>query len=86
LAASNEELDMALMSQKKKAKSLLNSQISELDRGQQQSADRGVASRASLAELQSALQQFLRKEKRFETKRRKILPYAEELQEALAEA
>jgi Asp-tRNA(Asn)/Glu-tRNA(Gln) amidotransferase C subunit len=85
LAASNEELDMVLMSQKKKVKSLLNYQISELDRVQQQSADRGVSSRASLAELQSALQPSLRKEKRFETKLRKILSYAEELQEALAE-
>jgi hypothetical protein len=86
LAAPNEGLDVALMSQKKKAKSLLNSQISELDRVQQQSADRGVASRASLTDLQSALQQSLRKEKRFETKLRKILAYAEELQEALGEA
>jgi hypothetical protein len=86
LAASNEELDVALMSQKKRAKSLLNSPISELDRVQQQSTDRGVASRASLADLQSALQQSLRKEKRFETKRGKILAYAEKLQDALAEA
>jgi hypothetical protein len=39
-----------------------------------------------MAELQSALQQSLRKEKRFETKPRKILAYAEELQEVLAEA
>jgi uncharacterized protein YjcR len=52
LAAFNEELDVALMSQKKKVKSRLNSQISELDRVQQQSEDRGVASRASLAGLQ----------------------------------
>jgi hypothetical protein len=51
LAASNEELDVALMLQKKKAKSLLNSKIAELDRVQQQSADCGVAPRASLAEL-----------------------------------
>jgi Asp-tRNA(Asn)/Glu-tRNA(Gln) amidotransferase C subunit len=57
-----------------------------LDRAQQQSADRGVAPRASLAELQSVLQHSLRKEKRFETKLRKILAYAEKLQEALAEA
>jgi Asp-tRNA(Asn)/Glu-tRNA(Gln) amidotransferase C subunit len=74
------------MSQKEKVKSLLNSQISELDRVQQQSADRGVASRAGLAGLQSALQRSLRKETRFETKLRKILACAEELQEALAEA
>jgi chlorite dismutase len=39
-----------------------------------------------LAELQAALRQFLRKEKRFETKLRKILAYEEELQDALAEA
>jgi hypothetical protein len=63
LAVSNEELDVGLMVQKKKTKSLLNSQISELDRVQQQSADRGVASRAGLAELQSGLQRSLRKEK-----------------------
>jgi hypothetical protein len=60
-----------------------------LDRVQQQSADRGVASRASLAELQSTLQQYTSQqsqEKRFETKLCKILAYAEELQDALAEA
>jgi hypothetical protein len=39
-----------------------------------------------LAELQSALQQSLPKEKRFETKLRKILAYGEELQKALADA
>jgi bacterioferritin (cytochrome b1) len=39
-----------------------------------------------LAELQSALKQSLRKEKRFETKLRKILAYAEELQDALTTA
>jgi hypothetical protein len=39
-----------------------------------------------LAELRSALQQSLWKEKRFETKLFKVLAYAEELQEALAEA
>jgi hypothetical protein len=57
-AASNEELDVVLMSQKKKRKvfSIPNSQMSELDRVQQQSADRGVTSRVSLAELQSTLQ------------------------------
>jgi predicted O-linked N-acetylglucosamine transferase (SPINDLY family) len=38
-----------------------------------------------LAELQSALQQSLRKEKRFETKLRTILAYAQELQNAPAE-
>jgi hypothetical protein len=86
LAASNEELDVVLMSQKKKTKSLLNSQIPELDRVQQQSADHGVASRASLAELQSALQQSLRKEKRFEMKLHKVLAYAKELRDALADA
>jgi hypothetical protein len=39
-----------------------------------------------LAELRSALQQSLRNEKRFETKLRKILAYAEELHEALSDA
>jgi hypothetical protein len=39
-----------------------------------------------LAELQFALQQSLRKDNRFETKLRKILVYAEGLQDALAEA